>query len=242
MPRVARIVIPGVPHHITQRGNNRQAVFFVDDDRRAYLDMLAEQAERFRLSVLGYRLMDNHVHLVGVPAGEESLAKAVGRTHFLYTQYLNRLHRRSGHLWQNRFFSCALDEPHLWNALVYVERNPVRARRVRAAWNYLWSSAAAHVGKSPAGEALDMGEWEAVWTARKWQEQLGRAEDAKELARMRLSTHRGRPLGSDSFLSKLEHRLGRRLRALAVGRPRRQAEAKREPRRRRQARKAHNNG
>jgi putative transposase len=150
----------------------------------------------------------------------------VGRTHFLYTQYINRLHRRSGHLWQNRFYSCALDEPHLWNALCYVERNPLRARLVRAAWNYPWSSAAAHVGQGQPGAVLDMEEWGAVWTARKWREQLVRREDARELARMRLSTHRGRPLGSDGFLSKLERRLGRRLRPLAVGRPRKRDDTK----------------
>ena len=242
MPRVARIVVPGVPHHITQRGNNRQRVFFVDDDRRAYLDMLTEQSARFGLSVLGYCLMDNHVHLVAVPAGEESLAKAMGRTHFLYSQYVNRLHRRSGHLWQNRFYSSSLDEPHLWNALCYVERNPVRARVVRAAWRYRWSSAAAHAGEGEACAVLDMSEWGAVWTVRKWREVLVRPEDARELARMRLSTHRGRPLGSDSFLSKLEHLLGRRVRALAVGRPRKQAEAKKAVRRSKLDRRMQNNG
>ena len=81
MPRLARIVVPGVPHHVTQRGNNRQDVFFVDDDRRAYLQLLAQQAERFELRVLGYCLMTNHVHLVVIPEHEASLAKAVGRTH-----------------------------------------------------------------------------------------------------------------------------------------------------------------
>ena len=95
MPRVSRIVLAGRPHHVTQRGNNRQDVFFVDDDRRVYLGLLKEQAERFGLEILGYCLMSNHVHLVAVPAGEDSLAKAVGRTHFLYTQYVNRLHGRS---------------------------------------------------------------------------------------------------------------------------------------------------
>ena len=88
-------MLPGRPHHVTQRGNNRQDVFFVDDDRRVYLGLLKEQAERFGLEILGYCLMSNHVHLVAVPAGEDSLAKAVGRTHFLYTQYVNRLHGRS---------------------------------------------------------------------------------------------------------------------------------------------------
>ena len=127
----------GCVHHVTQRGNNRQDVFFVDDDRRVYLELLAQQAPRFGLSVQGYCLMTNHVHL---------LAKTLGRTHFLYTQYVNRLHGRSGHLWQNRFYSCALDEPQQWAALGYVERNPVRARLVRLAWRYEWSSAAAHCG------------------------------------------------------------------------------------------------
>src|SRR3989304_6265032 len=139
MPRVARIVVPGMPHHITQRGNNRQAVFFVDDDRRMYLALLKAQAEIHGGGVLGYCLMTNHVHLIGVPQREESLAKAVGRTHFLYSQYINRFHKRSGHLWQNRFFSCALDEVHLLRALAYVERNPVRAKLVRLAWQYEWS-------------------------------------------------------------------------------------------------------
>ena len=226
MPRVARIVIPGVPHHVTQRGNNRQDVFFVDDDRRVYLALLGEQAERFGLKLHGYCLMSNHIHLVATPRGEESLARAVGRAHFLYTQYVNRLHGRSGHLWQNRFFSCALDDEHLWAALVYVERNPVRARLVRKAWNYAWSSAAAHVGQASPPKLLDLSEWRRRWTAAKWRMQLVRVEDEEAGARLRRCTHRGRPLGSDRFVSKLERLLGRRLRALPVGRPRKQEKAK----------------
>lgn len=105
MPRVARIVLPGQPHHITQCGNNRQDVFFVDDDRQVYLDFLQAHCELYGFTVLGYCLMSNHIHLVGTPTREDSLAKAIGRTHFRYSQYINRMHRRSGHLWQNRFFS-----------------------------------------------------------------------------------------------------------------------------------------
>ena len=96
-------MIPGMAHHVTQRGNNQLDVFFVPDDRRVYLEYLREQAARFGFRLTGYCLMTNHVHLIGVPAREDSLAKAVGRTHFLYTQYVNRMHGRSGHLWQNRF-------------------------------------------------------------------------------------------------------------------------------------------
>src|SRR4051794_7568134 len=112
MPRVARIVIPGLVHHVTQRGNNRQDVFFVNDDRAAYLRILAGQCLRHRVAILAYCLMTNHVHHLLIPATEDSLAKALGRAHWLYTQYVNRLHGRTGHLWQNRFYSCAMDDEH----------------------------------------------------------------------------------------------------------------------------------
>jgi putative transposase len=103
MPRHSRIVIPGLPQHLTQRGNNRQDVFFVDADRVKYLELLGEQCGKHGVRVLGHCLMTNHVHLIAVPQREDSLNLAVGRTHFIYTQYINRLHGRSGHLWQGRF-------------------------------------------------------------------------------------------------------------------------------------------
>ena len=126
MPRSARIVIPDCAHHVTQRGNNRQDVFFVDEDREVYLKYLLDASGRFGLRIEGYCLMTNHVHLVATPYYETSLAEAMKRTNQLYAQYVNRMHRRSGHLWQNRFFSCTLDENHFQRALVYIERNPVR--------------------------------------------------------------------------------------------------------------------
>ena len=231
MPRIARIVVPGYPHHITQRGNNRQDVFFVDDDRRAYLAILAEQAERYGLAVEGYCLMTNHIHLIATPGSADSLAKAVGRTHWLYTQYVNRLHGRCGHLWQNRFYSCGLDETHFWTAMVYVERNPVRARVVRKPWRYVWSSAAAHCGHADATGLLDLDGWARMLPrsgpeARRaggldgWREALCAPLDDRTLSRLRIWTHRGRPLGSDRFVAKLERLVGRRLRPLPVGRPR----------------------
>lgn len=219
MPRVARIVLPGQPHHVTQRGNNRQDVFFVEDDRRVYLELLREQSERYAFRVLGYCLMDNHVHVIGTPKEEDSLAKAMGRTHFSYCQYINRLHGRSGHLWQNRFFSCPMDELHLWRSLVYVERNPVRAKKVRVAWRYAWSSASAHIGREDPSGLLDLRPWRRTWRPDRWKKNLQVPEDAAVLCGIRLSTHRGRPLCSDTVLSKLERRLGRRLRPLPVGRP-----------------------
>ena len=112
MPRAARVVIPGYPHHVTQRGNNRQEVFFVDSDRGVFLGQLAQAAERFELVIEGYCLMTNHIHLVATPKREDSLAGCLKRVNQLYAQQVNRLHGRSGHLWQDRFFSCTLDRGH----------------------------------------------------------------------------------------------------------------------------------
>ena len=220
MPRIARIVIPGCPHHITQRGNNRQDVFFVDDDWEAYLGLLGEESQKHGLVVHGYCLMTNHIHLVATPRSAGSLAKTLGRTDFRYTQYINRFHGRSGHLWQNRFYSCALDEEHYWTAMAYIEQNPVRAKLVRRAWRYRWSSAAAHCAESADGSGLlDLGPWNSSAVAKGWKTTLAEMLGKETLSAVRLNTHRGRPLGSDSFLSKIERRVGRRLRPLPVGRP-----------------------
>jgi putative transposase len=206
---------------VTQRGNNSEDVFFVDDDRTTYLGMLAEEAERYGLAVEGYCLMTNHVHLIVTPRSEEALAKALGRTHYRYAQYINHMHGRSGHLWQNRFYSCALDGGHYWRAMVYVEQNPVRARIVRCPWRYVWSSAAAHCGQGPDRSGLlDLGAWGKAIVGKRWQETLAELLPREALSTLRLSTHRGRPLGSDRFLAKIESLLGRRLRPLPVGRPR----------------------
>jgi len=219
MPRSSRIVIEGCAHHVTQRGNNRQDVFFVDDDRRVFLDLLAEASKRFDLAVDGYCLMTNHIHLVVTPEREDSLAGALKRTNQLYAQYVNRLHGRSGHLWQDRFFSCPLDETHRRRALVYIERNPVRARLCRKPWRWQWSSAAAHCGSNDPSGLLNLSGWQKQMDTARWRELLTRGDDERQLARLRLCTSRGRPLGSDKFVAKLETFLGRRLRPLQRGRP-----------------------
>ena len=223
MAWLARTVMPGVPHHITQRGNNRQDVFFVDDDRRFYLELLKEQCDEHGLEIAAYCLMTNHLHLVATPGEPDSLALALGRMHMRYTQYVNRLHARSGHLWQNRFYSCPLGPGHRTKALVYVERNPVRARMVRHACNYKWSSAAAHAGGDDTSGLLDLASWRRGHSPDDWQARLSLPDDETFLAEIRAKTHRGRPLGSDSFISKLETLLGRRLHALSRGRPRTKA-------------------
>ena len=182
MPRIARIVVPGVPHHITQRGNNRQDIFFVDDDRRVYLALLKQQSYKFGVDVMAYCLMTNHIHLVATPETKDALAKAVGRTHFIYAQYINHMHGRSGHLWQDRFHSCALGQARLINTISYVERNPVRAKLVRYAWKYEWSSAAAHTGGKDASGLLDIRAWRQRHSDNDWRETLRCPEDSDVVA------------------------------------------------------------
>jgi len=133
MPRLAHSVFAQVPHHITQRGNRRDPVFFTDEDRHAYLDWLSEYAGKNAREVLAYCLMTNHIHLVAVPRTEDSLQRARKPLHMRYAQRINRSHGWKGHLWQEQFFSSALDETYFWVAIRYVERNPVRARMVRIA-------------------------------------------------------------------------------------------------------------
>ena len=227
MPRTARIVIPGLPHHVTQRGNNRQDVFFTDADRKVYLELLGRQCKTFGLTIDGYCLMTNHIHLIATPRDEGSLAKAVGRTNLYYTRHINRLHGRSGHLWQDRFFSCPLDDQYFWTAMIYVERNPVRAKLVRKPWRWPWSSATAHVtGIDPTATRetpglLDLAAWAKLQPPDgDWRESICQPQDEQTLMRFRTWSNRGCPLGSDSFLSKLETLLNRRLRPRKRGRPR----------------------
>lgn len=227
MSRHARKVLPEIPHNITQRGNNRQPVFFTDEDRRFYLSVLGEQSRKFGLRLVGYCLMTNHVHIVAIPTDNFSPAKALGRTHLIYTQKINILHKRSGHIWQNRFYSCALDEHHLIAALAYVERNPVRAGMVEKAWDYPWSSTRKHLNLSSGNETppsedgvfLDADAWNSVSVRDEWREWLAKEEDEAMSSELRLHTSRGRPLGDEHFIESLERETGERLHALPRGRP-----------------------
>jgi REP-associated tyrosine transposase len=160
MPRRARCVLPGIAYHVTQRGVDRRATFSADEDRHTYLRLLGENLREADVRLWAWCLMTNHVHLVLLPGSEESLSVLFRRVHGRYAQYYNARWGRSGHLWQNRFFSCILGTGHLWTALAYVERNPVRAGMVEAAVDYPWSSAAAHTtGIAPTG-LLDMAWWQ----------------------------------------------------------------------------------
>jgi putative transposase len=221
MPRLARTVFAGLPHHVTQRGNRREDVFFTDEDRRTYLDWLKSYCDAHAVEILAYCLMTNHVHLVAVPDSDDGLQRALKPLHMRYAQRINRSRGWHGHLWQGRFFSSPLDEAYLWAALRYVERNPVRARMVRRAENYAWSSAAAHCGRG-ADPALTQA---AAWRARlaavgDWSAWLAEGDEAEELSVLRRNVDKGLPCGSQTFIGRLEALADRPLRFRPIGRPR----------------------
>jgi len=219
---MARVVAVGVPHHVTQRGNNRQQVFFSDQQRRVYLALLSEQAARNQLTILGYCLMPNHVHAVVVPHASSSMGHAFGRAHSAYSRYLNRARNRTGHLWQNRFYSAPLDRPHLYAALRYVDLNPVRACMVERACDYRWSSATAHLtGRDPFG-LIEPSRWAEIQPASDWAEMLlpARGVDEDWAQRLRAATHAGKALGNQEFVRTIERLTGRSMALRGPGRPR----------------------
>lgn len=210
MPRIARVVLPGVPLHITQRGIRRLNVFGNDADRRSYIKLLNESCRRHHLRVCAYCLMTNHVHFVAIPERRDSLWKTFHRCHGVYAKQFNMRYAFTGHLWQARPFSCALDEGHLWAAIRYVERNPVRAHMVERAEDYAWSSAAAHCGLRE-DSVLDP-----EWLSRSdrihdWSEWLAAGNASKTDRRLRERTFTGRPCGNETFIKEAERLLGRRL-------------------------------
>ncbi|MBN1568194.1 MAG: transposase [Acidobacteria bacterium] len=219
MARIARIVLPGCPHHVTQRGNRRQAVFYDDMDRRFYLRLLGRNSNLFAVQTAGYCLMTNHIHDVCVPMRPDSLVKGFGRTHNDYSRWHNLRNDTSGHLWQNRFYSCPLDEDGFWRALRYVELNPVRAGLVENAWDWPWSSALAYVTVIDKSGLLKMEKWAKRFDGKAWRDFLREGlELHAELEEIRCATRTGRPLGGEEFVIKLEQLTGKVFRGRKPGR------------------------
>jgi putative transposase len=217
MPRTARLVIPTVPHHVTQRGNRRQTTFFSDADFAFYGALLAEWCAKTETKIWGWCLMPNHVHLVLEPSHSDGLRAALGETHRRYTRHVNTREDWRGHLWQERFSSFPMDEAHLLSALRYVELNPVRARLVERPEDWRWSSARAHLGQgadgitdTTLGQAL-VSDWQAFLND-------GLAADAH--AAIQAGERNGRALGSASFKSGIEQLTGRDQTVRRPGRPR----------------------
>ncbi len=222
MSRLARIVVPDCPHHITQRGNRREPIFFEEGDQDIYRDLLAEQARRARVEVWAYCLMPNHVHLIAVPREEAGLARAIGEAHRRYTNFINARGRFSGHLFQSRFASVAMDEAHLIAAARYVSLNPVRAQLVSRAEDWPWSSVRAHLSRRD-DELVTVGPL--LTRVGDFADLLRpNATDEGAFAAIRSSEGSGRPLATADFVADLERRLGRPIARRAAGRKRKEAD------------------
>ena len=213
MPRNARTVAAELPYHVTQRGTNREKVFFSVADRHLYLQLIRENLAEPEMKVLAYCLMTNHVHFVVVPQREDSLARLFGRANGRYAQAANIRKGRSGHLWQARFFSCALSEQRLWTALQYVETNPCRAGLAARPEEYRWSSANVHLlGVADRSGILDTEFHARAGGVAGWRQMHENGSAEERVVELRKCTYSGRPFGDDSFVAALEERFQRRWR------------------------------
>jgi putative transposase len=208
MPKFARLIVPDCPHHVIQRGNRRQKVFFSDEDRELYLKLIKRQADRAGVLVHAYCLMDNHVHIIAVPKEKSSLAKGIGEAHRKYTNIINIREDWKGYLWQGRFISFPLDEAHYYAAVRYVERNPVRAGIAKTPWDYPWSSARAHL--QGEGDAIILQNHNPL-CIQDWRSYLTERDDPEFVNEIERHEKTGRPLGSVDFLRKLESLTGRKI-------------------------------
>ena len=213
MARIARVIAPGYPHHITQRGNRRQQTFFCDDDYLAYINLMAEWCQAYKVDVWAWCLMPNHVHLIAVPTTSEGLARAIGEAHRRYTRRINFREGWRGHLWQDRFASFPMDERYLLATARYIEMNPVAANLVRAPGDYPWSSARAHLAGEDDRLALVA---PLLGLVPDWRGFL-QLTPAPEVETLHRHEGTGRPLGSKGFVDQLEATLARTLRPQKPG-------------------------
>lgn len=212
MARQARIVIKNTLHHITQRGNRGDNVFLQKEDYRTYLDILKEQCTRFNVALYSYCLIPNQIHLIAKPQQAELMARAIGETHRRYTNLINKRENWRGHLFQDRFFSYAMDEQHALRAARFIETLPVTLKIAPKPENYLWSSAKSRIKISPNNFI------ENFKTVHDWETYLARPMDSKEINQIQLHLQTGRPRGADLFLDNIESQIGRSVRPQKRGR------------------------
>ncbi len=214
MARLARVVLPGVPHHIVQRGVRAMRIFENDQDRYFYLKILRKHTDKYGLKIVTWCLMSNHVHLIAIPESSNSLSAAMGNAHRAYSVTFNKRHDTKGFLFQGRFYSTPMDQTHFYAAVRYVLRNPVRAGLVVNPIAYLWSSALYNSG-SIAEDALVKSNDLLDWIGH-WDEYL--SDDPREIKDLRLCTRTGRPCGDKEFIERAENISGRTLRKRKPGR------------------------
>jgi putative transposase len=211
MPRHARFVLPGVPHHVTQRGNHRETVFFCQQDYLGYLQLLRQYALRHAVEIVSYCLMPNHIHLVAVPADVAGLHRLLRAVHGQYAQRINRANNQTGHLWQARYFSSPLDAAYFLNAVRYVELNPVRARLASLAEQYRWSSAGAHCGIRSDLIVDAIPRSTLLSEIANWSRWLAAGVDDGAIDTLRRNGSQNLPCGSTDFVRRLERAAGRDL-------------------------------
>jgi putative transposase len=217
MARLARVVLPGLPHHVTQRGNGRQRTFFSDDDYGLYRDLLREHCGKASVAVWSWVLMPNHVHLVLVPSDEDGLRRALAPLHRAYAGRVHERLKRTGHFWQGRFGCVAMDEAHAQAAIVYGLMNPVRAGLARRASDWRWSSIHALLG---SGEDLITDVAVVRERLPDLEARLAAGEEAEAIERLRRAESIGRPLGDAAFMAAAERLTGRRVAPEKRGRKR----------------------
>ncbi|MEG3618390.1 transposase [Magnetovibrio sp. PR-2] len=216
MARLARVVVPGAPHHIIQRGVNDEQVFMSDDDYKLYIELMSEWCAKHKVKVLAYALMPNQVQLVVVPKTANGLARAIGEAHRRYARTVNTRENWAGYLWHGRFQSYPLDTAHTLPACAYVERRPQATGAAKTARTYKWSSAKAHLnGKDDALVTVAPMLKKAKGG---WGDVIKGKDDADMAKALESHLSTGRPLGSDKFLDKVEAQLGRTLRPQKRGR------------------------
>lgn len=209
MPRISRVIAPGYPHHITQRGNRRQQTFFSDDDYQTYVRLMSDWCGKHNVEIWAYCLMPNHVHLIAVPPDKTSMSPAIGEAHRRYTRHINFREGWRGYLWQGRFASYVMNQRYLLACVRYIENNPVRAGLVGKPEEWPWSSARAHIaGKDDrlvtVRPLLDM-------VGGEWSHFLSEKISDEESEDLRKHERTGRPIGNKSFVRGLETILNRKL-------------------------------
>lgn len=216
MPRIARIIVENYPHHVTQRGTNRSEIFSDNSDRRLFLANLKELSTRFSVKIWAYCLMQNHFHLLLVPVNTDGMSRFIHGLTFKYAQHFNKKYGRTGRLWENRFFSCPVDkDSYLWSVTKYIENNPVRAKLVEKAEEWVWSSARAHINNEK-NLFLDASDW---LTEKERSDYINFCRKDAPCNNIRKSTSSGRPFGNERFIEEIGRKINRDLTPGKAGRP-----------------------
>ncbi|MFH1846603.1 MAG: transposase [Candidatus Omnitrophota bacterium] len=217
MPRTARIVAIGLPHHITHRGNNKNITFFDNEDYQKYLFFLENYKNKYDLEIFTYSLMPNHIHFKVIPNKADSLAKVFNYTQMCYAQHFNKKYKKIGHLWQSRFFSCPLDKQHAYAVTKYIELNPVTARLVEKPEQWKWSSATDHLNTGKG--LISLSPMKKIMEIQNWQEYLQQGVSTEMIERIDSHSLSGKPLGNKKFINFLAKKCGIFINSRPKGRP-----------------------